>query len=221
MSQASTSVPDDKAFVQHRVAAVGAEHPETAAEVAPSHRGPGLSDDPIAYFRRHRVTAPWLEWLDLFEPQIDKRYLKRPRLVKFGTCAAADPAVRERYAWQKILSWRKHEPGQKGFRMRDGFNRVHTRADRDERYISSFDGGLKELVVQCTDDIFEQKNNAPWTRAKMGDLSPFALRVADWCALNVKHPGVNQERLIMRRIFGTILLFLPVSGHACVTPGCC
>jgi len=210
VSQSSATLIDEKTFVQSH--GTIAEHPSTAAEVPRPRRGPSLTDDPVAYFRRHRVTAPWLEWLDVFEPGINHRYFKSPRLVKFGTKTTADMTVRERYAWQKIFSWRKHDDGETGFRMRDGFHRVHVRMVKDERYISSYDGALKELVVQCTDDVFEGQTGAPWTRARMRDLSPFALRVADWCAWNVRHPDVSLERRIMRRVFGTILLFLPVSS---------
>jgi hypothetical protein len=217
MSQASTAVFDEKAQAQRRAVAVApavAEHPVTAGEVAAPWRGASLSDSPIAYFRRHRITAPMLEWLDFFESDVDKRLLKSPRLVKFGTHVASDRAARERYAWQKLFSWRKHDSGQ-GYRMRDAYGRVNNRVDKDERYISSFDGALKELVVQCTDDVFEQKNNAPWMRTRMRDLSPFALRVAGWCAWNVEHPGISQERRLVRRIVGFILLFTPVSGYVC------
>jgi hypothetical protein len=168
-------------------------------------------DDPIEYLRRHRITAPWFVWLDGMDPGVDRRWWKSPVYVKFGTKVNLDHAARERYAWAKILSWMKQKnKGEVGFRMRDGFHREHLRPVKDERYISPYDGAIKELVVQCTDDIFQGKERAMWTRTRVHDLSPFALRVAGWCALNVEHPGVSQERLIMRRIVRTFLLFLPV-----------
>jgi hypothetical protein len=95
--------------------------------------------------------------------------------------------------------------------MRDALGRVHYR-EKDERYVSSYDGAIRELVVQCTDDIFEGVNNAPWMRTRINNLSPFALRVAAWCAWNIEHPGVSRERKIVRRIAGTIMLSVPVSA---------
>jgi hypothetical protein len=164
--------------------------------------------DPITYFRRHRITAPWLDWVDAFEPDTQRRWWKRPKRVKMGTRSTSDYAERQRYAWQHVFPHGKHEGP--GYRMRDAFGRVHQRP-KDERYISSFDGGLKELVVQCTDDLFYQRNDAPWIRARIRDLAPYALRVSDWCAWNVKHPGISKERRILRRIVGPFLLFFPVS----------
>jgi hypothetical protein len=164
------------------------------------------------YIRRHRVTGPMLYWVDFFSPDIDKRYLKSPGLVKFGTKTVSNKSARSRHAWQKLQPWRSYDDRSgRGFRMRDGFNRVQSRLDKDERYISSYDGAYKELVVQCTDDVFARRNDAPWTRTRLKDLSPFALRVADWCAWNAKNEGVSYERRLMRRIVGTFLFLLPVS----------
>jgi hypothetical protein len=166
-----------------------------------------LTEDPIKYFRHHRITAPWLDWMDAFEPDVRRRWFKRPKRVKFGTRVTSDKSERQRYAMERVFSHNKHEGP--GYRMRDGYNRVH-RWPKDERYIGSYDGALKELVIQCTDDIFYTENNAPWTRARIKDLSPYSLRVANWCAWNVQHHGISQERRIMRQIVGSCLLFLPV-----------
>jgi hypothetical protein len=185
--------------------------PEKAANVTvsdPFKITVHLTEDPVKYFRQHRITAPWLDWVDALEPDTRRRWWKLPKRVKFGTKTNSDHDQRQKYALQKVFSYHK-DKGQ-GYRMKDAFDRVHRRP-KDERYISSYDGALKELVVQCTDELFYQKNDAPWMRTRINDLAPYALRVADWCAWTIKRPGMSDERRILRRVIGPFLLFLPVS----------
>jgi hypothetical protein len=205
IAKSTTSLVPEKHHVK-----TGTTPQDTGSTDDPRPKKPSFSNDPMDYLVRHQVTGPMLGWLDFFSPDINKRYLKSPGYVKFGTKTATNQADRSRYAWYKLLSWKLEKRG--GLRMRDGFDRVQSRIDKDERYISSYDGGFKELVVQCTNDVFEQRNDAPWTRARMTHLSPVALRMADWCAWNSKSTnGVSNERRMMRRIVGTILFMLPVS----------
>jgi hypothetical protein len=185
--------------------------PTPQAGISRNRQPASQSDDPISLLRAHPVFSPWFGWLDYFDPTVKKRHLNGPSLVKYGTATNSNAATRERYAWQRIFSWRKHHNSSSGFRMRDALDRVHYR-EKDERYVSSYDGAIRELVVQCTDDIFEGVNDAPWMRTRINNLSPFALRVAAWCAWNIEHPGVSRERKIVRRIAGTIMLSVPVSA---------
>jgi hypothetical protein len=208
ISSQTTPYRYDTSPVSHATIS-GAEKGEIQATSYYLNNQAPSTGDPITYFRRHRITAPWLEWLDMFEPDTRRRWWKRPKRVKLGTRATADPNLRQTYAWQHVFGGGSTHTGP-GYRMKDGFDRVHHR-QKDERYVSSYDGGLKELIVQCTDEIFQQRNDAPWSRARITDLAPFALRVADWCAWNVEHPGVSKERRVLRRVVGNLLLFLPVS----------
>jgi hypothetical protein len=50
----------------------------------------------------------------------------------------------------------------------------------DDRYISSFDGKIKKLVVQASDDIYDAPGNTTWRRTFIRNVSPFHLRVANW-----------------------------------------
>jgi len=160
------------------------------------------------YFRRHRVTAPFLMWMDFFEPDTRRRWLKAPHRVKWGLSAEADRHLRRKYAMQKIRDPKSGDGP--GLRQRDGFDRIKNRK-KDERYISAYDGALKELVVQCTDDLFYTRNDAHWGRARITDLAGYSLRVADWCAWQ-STKNLPTGKRVLRRLVGGILICFPVSS---------
>lgn len=51
---------------------------------------------------------------------------------------------------------------------------------RSDRYLSHIDGRLRNLIVQCTDDIFEAPGNATWKRTYIRKVSPLKARAATW-----------------------------------------
>jgi hypothetical protein len=170
--------------------------------------GPRSTFSVLQYLRFHPVTGPYFRMLDRWEPEVYRRILKEPKLVKLGLKTNKDQNKRGQYAWDKFWGRERHEGP--GFRQKDYFGRV-TNRDKDERYISAWDAKLKELVVMSTDEVFYEKNDSNWTRTRMNTLAPFAIRVAGWCAWSSKPGDLNTSRRVFRRIIGGLLLCLPVS----------
>lgn len=52
--------------------------------------------------------------------------------------------------------------------------------DYDDRYISPWDGKISKLVVQATDDIYDNCANSTWRRTFIRSVAPFHLRLANW-----------------------------------------
>ncbi|KAH0545388.1 hypothetical protein FGG08_000529 [Glutinoglossum americanum] len=50
----------------------------------------------------------------------------------------------------------------------------------DDRYPSPFDGRLSELLVQCTDDIYEGERNSTWRRTFVRNINPMFIRFANF-----------------------------------------
>jgi hypothetical protein len=68
---------------------------------------------------------------------------------------------------------------QKQYRHRDFAGRVCSKPKSD-RYLHHQDGHLRNLIVQCTDDIFEAPGNSTWQRTYIRKVSPLKARVATW-----------------------------------------
>jgi len=64
-------------------------------------------------------------------------------------------------------------------RHSDVFNREYS-GGYDDRYLSPYDGKIKRLVVQATDDIYDNTENGTWRRTFIRNISPFYLRLANW-----------------------------------------
>jgi len=47
----------------------------------------------------------------------------------------------------------------------------------DDRYLSPYDGKIKRLVVQATDDIYDNTENGTWRRTFIRNISPFYFEV--------------------------------------------
>jgi hypothetical protein len=50
----------------------------------------------------------------------------------------------------------------------------------DDRYLSPWDGKVKPLVVQATDDIYKNANSSTYGRTFIRNVSPYMLRIATW-----------------------------------------
>jgi len=65
------------------------------------------------------------------------------------------------------------------YRHRDIMDRIHE-GDRDDRYISSWDGMVSKLVVQATDEIYEHNVGSTYRRTFIRNVSPIYMRLANW-----------------------------------------
>ncbi|EDU46851.1 hypothetical protein PtrSN002B_008479 [Pyrenophora tritici-repentis] len=65
------------------------------------------------------------------------------------------------------------------YRHRDFMDRIHE-GDLDDRYISSWDGMVSKLVVQATDDIYENNTGSTYRRTFIRNVSPIYMRLANW-----------------------------------------
>ncbi|SMR47585.1 unnamed protein product [Zymoseptoria tritici ST99CH_3D1] len=50
----------------------------------------------------------------------------------------------------------------------------------DDRYLSPWDGKVKPLVVQATDDLYNDANSSTYSRTFVRNVSPWMLRIATW-----------------------------------------
>jgi hypothetical protein len=68
----------------------------------------------------------------------------------------------------------------------------------DDRYLSSLDGRLAELIVQATDDIYNGPANSTWARTKIRKTTPATLRVVYWVLADMlkSKPGETSFVLI-------------------------
>jgi hypothetical protein len=55
-----------------------------------------------------------------------------------------------------------------------------TKGQKDCRYISTNDGKIRTLVVQCIDDILSGPGNGTWKRTYIRNVSPIFYRLAMW-----------------------------------------
>lgn len=89
---------------------------------------------------------------------------------------------RSRFRWKaphyyQEPSW-KHDPAY-SFRHRDCMARVWQGAE-DDRYLSPFDGHISKLLVQCTDEIYENPGTSSYRRTYIRNVSTRMLRLANW-----------------------------------------
>ncbi|KAF4539923.1 3-hydroxyisobutyrate dehydrogenase [Lasiodiplodia theobromae] len=89
---------------------------------------------------------------------------------------------RSRFRWKEPHFYQ--EPAWKydqaySYRHRDGMTRVWQGAE-DDRYISPYDGHIAKLVVQCTDEIYENPGNSTYRRTYIRNVSTKMLRLANW-----------------------------------------
>ncbi|KAL1615920.1 hypothetical protein SLS54_008754 [Diplodia seriata] len=97
-----------------------------------------------------------------------------------GLVNALNP--RSRFRWKaphfyQEPAW-KYDPSY-SYRHRDGMTRVWQGAE-DDRYLSPYDGHIAKLVVQCTDDIYENPGNSTYRRTYIRNVSTKMLRLANW-----------------------------------------
>ncbi|KAK3360497.1 hypothetical protein B0T25DRAFT_578415 [Lasiosphaeria hispida] len=86
------------------------------------------------------------------------------------------------FRWKFVKLFQK--PGwiyedQTPVRHRDFAGRVSFKPNSD-RYLHHQEGHLRNLIVQCTDDIFEAPHNATWQRTYIRKVSPLKSRIATW-----------------------------------------
>ena len=94
-------------------------------------------------------------------------------------------------------------------RHRDFAGRISNKPLSD-RYLHSGDGSLRNLIVQCTDDIFEGPANSTWRRTYVRNVSPFKSRVATW-VLDFSHDPESWEDwviLLLRTFPAAIVMSL-------------
>ncbi|KAK0636050.1 hypothetical protein B0T17DRAFT_587350 [Bombardia bombarda] len=65
------------------------------------------------------------------------------------------------------------------YRHRDFAGRVCFKPLSD-RYLHHHDGYLRNLIVQCTDDLFSAPSNSTWRRTYVRKVSPLKVRLATW-----------------------------------------
>jgi hypothetical protein len=136
-------------------------------------------------FRRNRVVAPLLYWLDIFDHDVKYRWKKAPRLVKPGIS----------YSSQKL------------YRLRDYMDRVIERRE-DDRCISATDGKVKQLIVQSSDDLFFGRHRDTWMRTRITDRTVWQIRVAAWCT---EGNDGDTAKFIVKYMVAVFLLAIPVS----------
>lgn len=49
-----------------------------------------------------------------------------------------------------------------------------------DRYLHHNDGYLRNLIVACTDELFEAQGNTTWRRTYIRSAAPLKIRIATW-----------------------------------------
>jgi hypothetical protein len=65
------------------------------------------------------------------------------------------------------------------YRHRDYADRIVNKSKSD-RYLHHRNGKLRNLIVQCTDEIFRGPANTTWQRTYVRNASPLSIRIATW-----------------------------------------
>lgn len=87
-------------------------------------------------------------------------------------------------AWRWVFTHHYQEPNyryQDGtiYRHRDYAGRIKKKTMSD-RYLHHWNGYLRKLIVQCTDDMFERTGTTTWRRTYVRKVSPLVVRIATW-----------------------------------------
>ena len=77
----------------------------------------------------------------------------------------------------KLPGWRYESP--QTFRHRDSSGRVRE-VTLSDRYLHPRDGRLRNLIVACSDDLFEGPDATTWRRTYVRLVSPLKVRIATW-----------------------------------------
>lgn len=65
------------------------------------------------------------------------------------------------------------------YRHRDAMRRIW-KGSEDDRYLDPTDGRVRDLVVQATNDIYDEPNKTTWRRVYMKNVSSPIVRLAYW-----------------------------------------
>lgn len=79
------------------------------------------------------------------------------------------------------------------WRHRDAMRRLWNGMD-DDRYLSPFDGRVKDLVVQTTNEIYDGRTNSTWRRTYIRNVSSIIVRVAQWPFSKVPNDSIEWTR---------------------------
>ncbi|TKA61519.1 hypothetical protein B0A49_08340, partial [Cryomyces minteri] len=91
----------------------------------------------------------------------------------------------------------------------------------DDRYLSPYDGHVSKLVVQTTDEIYDNPGNSTYRRTYIRNISPSKLRLAHWPTSHIDYvSGKSQSgdiawviaKWIPAALALTIMLLEPESG---------
>jgi hypothetical protein len=98
------------------------------------------------------------------------------------------------------------------FRHKDSAGRVRETTASD-RYLHHHDGRLRNLIVQCTDDIFRATGTSTWRRTYIRRVSPLVIRIATWVIDYSYHPESWGDWLVqlLRAIPAAIAMMFVVS----------
>lgn len=66
------------------------------------------------------------------------------------------------------------------FRHRDFLRRPFQGNDRNEKFLSPYNGRLRDLVVQSSDGVLASKSGALWYRTDLKNGSPWIIRLSTW-----------------------------------------
>ena len=64
-------------------------------------------------------------------------------------------------------------------RHRDFAGRV-THKPMSDRYLHHLDGRLRNLIVQCSDELYQAPGNTTWQRTYVRNVAPLKIRLATW-----------------------------------------
>ncbi|KAJ5523775.1 hypothetical protein N7494_010425 [Penicillium frequentans] len=65
------------------------------------------------------------------------------------------------------------------YRHKDHFQRIY-KGSLDERFLDPVTGKVKELIVQCVDNVYNGPQNSTYKRTFIRNVSPLTLRLANW-----------------------------------------
>lgn len=99
------------------------------------------------------------------------------------------------------------------YRHRDFASRIEMLRLCDT-YLSFKNGKLRQLVVQCTDDVYEAQGVTTWYRTYVRKPSPYFVRLAMW-TLDCAHDWNSWMNLYAQllRLFPAALATIPVVGR--------
>ncbi|KAJ5900162.1 hypothetical protein N7495_004906 [Penicillium taxi] len=96
------------------------------------------------------------------------------------------------------------------YRHKDNFQRVYF-GSSDDRFLDPADGRVKELVVQCTDQVYRGPQNSTYKRTFIRNVAPLTLRLANWPMSGLDE--VDSETRSFKRMMSSVELLIkwPIS----------